>query len=90
VRGITVTMTDAAVDFLAREGFDAELGARPLRRAFQRLVADPRADAVLTGRFGAGDQVCVDVETDVETGRVGVVLRGGEQLEPTLADLFSD
>ncbi|HEY8498820.1 MAG TPA: AAA family ATPase, partial [Limnochordales bacterium] len=59
-RGIKVEFTDAAKEVLADEGFDPDFGARPLRRAIQRLVENPLSDEMLKGRFQEGDTVVVD------------------------------
>ena len=53
--GMTLRVEEAAVEQLAREGFDAASGARPLRRRLHRQVEDPVADGVLAGRFHSGD-----------------------------------
>jgi ATP-dependent Clp protease ATP-binding subunit ClpB len=49
---------------LAEEGYDPIFGARPLKRAIQRLVQNPLAMAVLEGRFGEGDHIVVSVGPD--------------------------
>jgi ATP-dependent Clp protease ATP-binding subunit ClpB len=63
-RKIEIKLTDAAKEFLVREGYDATYGARPLKRTIQRLILDPLALQVLEGEFGEGDTVVVDVEKD--------------------------
>jgi len=63
-RKIQVTLSEAAQDLLVREGYDPMYGARPLKRALQRLVLDPLAMRVLEGEFGEGDHVVVDAEGD--------------------------
>jgi ATP-dependent Clp protease ATP-binding subunit ClpB len=60
-RKLDVEVTDPAKEHLAREGFDPLYGARPLKRAIQRLVQDPLARRVLEGEFQDGDRVHVDV-----------------------------
>lgn len=60
---ISLRATDAALDLLAERGYDPEMGARPLRRVIQQKVEDPLADALLSGRFHAGDSILVDVTT---------------------------
>jgi ATP-dependent Clp protease ATP-binding subunit ClpB len=57
---IGLEVTDAARRHVAREGYDPTFGARPLRRAIQRLVENPLARAILAGEFVAGDEVRVD------------------------------
>jgi len=59
--GIGLELTDAARAHIAREGYDPQFGARPLRRAIQRAVENPLAKAVLSGEFTRGDTVRVDV-----------------------------
>ncbi|MEK6191386.1 MAG: ATP-dependent chaperone ClpB [Chloroflexota bacterium] len=59
--GISLELTDAARAHVAREGYDPQFGARPLRRAIQRAIENPLAKAVLSGEFTRGDTVRVDV-----------------------------
>ena len=63
-RKIRITLSDAAKDFLVREGYDPVYGARPLKRALQRLLLDPLALRVLDGEFRDGDTVVVDLAGD--------------------------
>ena len=60
-RRITVVADDAALDHLAHEGYDPDFGARPLKRAIQRLVQDPLARMVLAGEVADGDTVRLGV-----------------------------
>ena len=60
-RHITLEITDRARDYLAREGYDPALGARPLKRTLQRKVLDPLALMLLDGKFVEGDTVKVDL-----------------------------
>jgi len=57
---ITATFTDSTVSALAKEGFDAVYGARPLRRAIQSKLEDLFAEEMLDGKVSAGDSVTVD------------------------------
>jgi ATP-dependent Clp protease ATP-binding subunit ClpB len=59
-RGITLELTDAAKEALADAGWDPAYGARPLKRAIQRLVENPLALRLLEGDFGDGDTIRVD------------------------------
>ncbi|HET7043125.1 MAG TPA: AAA family ATPase, partial [Gemmatimonadales bacterium] len=59
--GDEVRLTPAATNFLADHGFDAQYGARPLKRAIQRYVEDPLSERILAGEFGRGDEIEVDV-----------------------------
>jgi ATP-dependent Clp protease ATP-binding subunit ClpC len=58
---LTLTATPEALSLLADQGFDAEFGARPLRRVIQQKVEDPLSDAVLASKFVNGDSILVDV-----------------------------
>jgi len=59
-QGMDLVMTDAARELLAQEGYDPQYGARPLRRAIQRLVEDPLSDDMLRGKFSQGDEITLD------------------------------
>jgi ATP-dependent Clp protease ATP-binding subunit ClpA len=59
-RGMTLVLTDAAKDKLARDGYDPSFGARPLKRLIQQEIENPLARAILEGRFGSGDAIAVD------------------------------
>ncbi|VAW17593.1 ClpB protein [hydrothermal vent metagenome] len=63
-RDISLTLSDKARDWLAKEGFDPSYGARPLKRVMQREIQDKLADEVLAGRVKDGDHVLVDMGTD--------------------------
>lgn len=63
-QGMSIELTDAAKDLLAKEGTDPVYGARPLRRAIQTHVEDPLAEQLLEGTWKAGDIVLVDVGED--------------------------
>jgi ATP-dependent Clp protease ATP-binding subunit ClpC len=60
-KDLDIGLTDAAKGFLAEQGWDQALGARPLRRTIQRLVEDPLAEKLLHKEFRAGETVLVDV-----------------------------
>jgi ATP-dependent Clp protease ATP-binding subunit ClpB len=59
-RGIAIQLTDEAKELLAEEGWDPAYGARPLKRAIQRLVENPLALRLLEGEFREGDTVQVE------------------------------
>jgi ATP-dependent Clp protease ATP-binding subunit ClpB len=61
-RGIELTMTEAAENYLALRGYDPVFGARPLKRTIQKRVLDPLALKVLDGTFRDGDHVLVDLK----------------------------
>jgi len=61
---VTLTATDAALDLMATQGFDPDMGARPLRRVIQQQVEDKLSDALLSGEFIEGDVILVDVNAE--------------------------
>ncbi len=63
-QGIRINLTDDAYALIAREGHDPIYGARPLRRAIQRLLEDPLSEALLSGQVQRGRDVHVSVGED--------------------------
>jgi ATP-dependent Clp protease ATP-binding subunit ClpC len=63
---LDLALTDDAKEFLGTEGYDPELGARPLRRAIQRLLEDPLSEQVLLGEFKAGTTILVGFDSENE------------------------
>jgi len=57
-----VTLTAAAKHWLAQQGYDAQFGARPLRRAIQRYLESPLSVKILRGEFGVGAHIAVDLQ----------------------------
>jgi len=70
-QGFGITLTQEARKLLAQEGFDSTLGARPLRRAIQRLLEDPLSEQILAGNWLPGDVIDVFVEDGHATFRKG-------------------
>ena len=58
---MTMKVSQEAKDFLVKEGYDSDYGARPLRRAIQRYIEDPLADELLKETFADGDQISVQL-----------------------------
>ncbi len=75
-QGINMELTPPAKEFLAKRGYDPTLGARPLRRAIQRLVEDALSERILWKEFRAGETIVVDVEDDQ------IAFRAIEGIEP--------
>ena len=63
-RKFTISLTDAAKDFLIEVGYDPAFGARPLKRAMQRYIQDQLAMHILEGKFSEGDSIVVDAAPD--------------------------
>ena len=60
--GITLEITDEAIDFLANEGYDPEFGARPVKRAIQHLLLDDLSKSLLSGRLDRNRPIKVDMK----------------------------
>jgi ATP-dependent Clp protease ATP-binding subunit ClpB len=63
-RKISIELTDRAKEVLFTEGFDPNFGARPLKRAIQKLIQDPLALKILDGEVLHGDHIVVDGDKD--------------------------
>ena len=75
---IKLELTEEAKDLIAKEGYDPDFGARPLRRAIQRLVENPLSEKILEGEFKQGDTVAVEIEEG------NIVLKKKEELAGAL------
>jgi ATP-dependent Clp protease ATP-binding subunit ClpB len=60
-QNIQLTLTDAAKEFLAREGYDPAYGARPLKRVIQKEILDPLSLELLEGKFAEGARITADL-----------------------------
>ncbi len=66
-QGIILELTDAAIDWLLKEGYNPKFGARPIRRTIESNVEDHLSEALLKGEFGPGTSLSIDVEMDAPT-----------------------
>lgn len=82
VHGLLLEITPAAKSFLAKEGYEPASGARPLRRAIQRLIEDPLSEQLLAGRWVAGDVIEMDYDGEVRFSKK----EGAIGIEPQLSD----
>ena len=80
-QGLAFELTQDAKFLLARKGYDASLGARPLRRAIQRMVEDPLSEKILWKEFHAGDTIVADAEDEE------IVFRTHGAVEPPPVEL---
>lgn len=62
--GLSLEISSAAMDLLVKEGSDFSMGARPLKRAIQRLIEDPISDLILQGNAPEGAIIQADVEDE--------------------------
>jgi ATP-dependent Clp protease ATP-binding subunit ClpC len=64
--GFSITLTEAAKDFIADKGYDPQYGARPLNRAIQKYLEDPLAEEILKGELAADEVIEADYVKDEE------------------------
>ncbi len=85
-QGLGIELTTAAKELLAERGYDPQLGARPLRRAIQRLVEDELSEKILYKQFAAGQIIVVDTEDDPENpGKMRLSFHAVEGFQPPSA-----
>ncbi|MFZ0939307.1 MAG: ATP-dependent chaperone ClpB [Candidatus Sulfotelmatobacter sp.] len=78
-RKISIELTDTAKELLFTQGYDPNFGARPLKRAIQKLVQDPLALKILDGEILHGDHVIVDADKKAGKMKFAVSRRVGEK-----------
>jgi ATP-dependent Clp protease ATP-binding subunit ClpB len=81
-RKISIELTDAAKELLFTEGYDPNFGARPLKRAIQKLIQDPLALKILDGEVLHGDHVVADADKRSGKVKFEVSHRVGETVQP--------
>jgi ATP-dependent Clp protease ATP-binding subunit ClpC len=90
---IRLRATDEALEFISEEGYNPEMGARPLRRVIQRKIEDSLSDALLAKEFEDGQNVLIDIQETQQDGTsvTDIVLLhdplGDQEQEPDLAKM---
>ncbi|MDO8998559.1 MAG: ATP-dependent Clp protease ATP-binding subunit [Bacteroidota bacterium] len=62
--GYHIKITDAAKDYIVEKGYDANYGARPLKRAIQKYLEDPMAEEIIKNNLAEGDEIEVDYDKE--------------------------
>ncbi len=86
-QGMSINLTDAARKLIAKEGTDTTFGARPLRRAIQRLLEDPLSEEILEGKWTSG--MIVEADADAEGEKLVFSQGSGEIPEPRKRDTIA-
>lgn len=81
---LSLEVSEEVKKYIAREGFDPAMGARPLRRAIQRLIEDPLAEEVLRGTFRPGDTIRAEMDGE------HVIFRRAEILDEGMPPLLEE
>jgi len=71
--GYKVRLTDEAKEFLTEKGYDANFGARPLKRAIQKYIEDPMAEEIIKGELAEGDTIELQRDPDQELLKVAII-----------------
>ena len=84
-KNIMVSLDDTAREFLMKEGYDPQYGARPMRRAVEKHIEDPLAEHLLRGDIKEGDSVKVTFDDEKKALKFSTDSSGGSQTEPEAA-----
>lgn len=76
--GIKIEIDPSAKAFLVEKGYDPQFGARPLRRALQKYVEDPMAEAILANNLTTGDTIKLVYDEEKKPGELEFVVQKGE------------
>ena len=87
--GITVELTRPAKEFLVEKGYDAKFGARPLRRAIQKYIEDPMAEAILGDDLGEGDSIPIGFSSK-QPDELSFKTKKGKKPEPATPEAPAD
>jgi len=71
--GFTVEISDKAKDFIAEKGFDADYGARPLKRAIQKYLEDPLAEEIIKSNLVEGDLISIKFDDDKKEIKIDII-----------------
>ena len=74
--GFTIELTEKAHDFIAKEGWDEQYGARPLKRAIQRYVEDVLAEEIIRTKINVGEKIIIDYDENKEDMIVNIIPAG--------------
>ncbi|MCH5246506.1 MAG: ATP-dependent Clp protease ATP-binding subunit [Muribaculaceae bacterium] len=81
--GYKLTISDVAKNFIADKGYDAQYGARPLKRAIQKYLEDALAELIIESSLEPGDEIKVDYEEGADNVTMTIV-KPTEHIEPTV------
>jgi ATP-dependent Clp protease ATP-binding subunit ClpC len=70
--GYNLELTEKAKDYICEKGYDEKFGARPLKRAIQKLIEDPLAEQIIKSELHEGDRILMDIEEGNEELKITV------------------
>ncbi|MBR9832668.1 hypothetical protein GYB57_11025 [bacterium] len=71
--GFTVEISEKAKDFIAEKGFDADYGARPLKRAIQKYLEDPLAEEIIKSNLVEGDMISIKFDDEKKEIKIDII-----------------
>lgn len=71
--GYVMEVTTPAKDFIVEKGWDAQFGARPLKRAIQKYIEDALAEEIIKSRLHEGDRILIDYEENAPELRINIL-----------------
>jgi ATP-dependent Clp protease ATP-binding subunit ClpC len=74
--GYTISISDSAKDFIVEKGWDAQFGARPLKRAIQKYIEDVLAEEIIKTKLEEGDEILIDFDKKKEEVKIKVKKKG--------------
>lgn len=80
--GYKVEIDDQARDFIANKGFDAQFGARPLKRAIQKYLEDPMAEVIIQASIKKGDTILVKLNEEKENIKIDILKNENKEKTP--------
>ncbi|MBN2058738.1 MAG: AAA family ATPase, partial [Candidatus Saganbacteria bacterium] len=85
-REMDLEVTESAEDLIVKEGYEPKFGARPLRRAVQRLVENPLSNEIIEGKFKPGDKIKADSDGDkIDFTKIGEITKS-QPTQPAKAE----
>jgi len=71
--GYAISLTDSAKDYIVDKGYDEKFGARPLKRAIQKLIEDPLAEEIVNSKLQEGDTIKIDFKKDAKELTIDII-----------------
>ena len=81
--GYQITVSDKAKDFICEKGWDAQFGARPLKRAIQKYIEDALAEEMMRVRINIGDVIQIDIDDTSGEIKIAISKKSAEPKEVT-------
>jgi len=88
--GYDIKLSNAVKDFIADKGYDAQFGARPIKRAIQKYLEDPLAEEIINSSLKEGDKIAIDLDKKKEEIKIKVTKKKGSKVDQEVEDEKKD